>query len=239
MTSRALYVARRMATRDVPQGGRLRMKASMWRSTAHACSLVRRGRFRCLSPRSPRARRVWRGGRWHPRFPLQRHRDRRVGLEIVIPALVFRSAIVARDDRHAVGMRNAGKRGGDGFPALAPVVVRMTVGSTCPGEAAHAAGELSDQLIQAVCGQQEEYAASLRDGHGAHRPINTLASPTERALIAGFNLKSSVNRAASLLSGARRFRYWNARCGSLAADKELPKRRARKSRRIRLRAYPR
>jgi hypothetical protein len=40
-----------------------------------------------------------------------------------------------------------------------------------PGEAMLAPGELTDQLVQAVCRRPEEHAARLRGGNTAHRSM--------------------------------------------------------------------
>jgi len=89
---------------------------------------------------------------------------------------VFSIAIVGRHDGHAVGVRDAEKRDGARLPRLGAgggEDDRRQAGRD-PGEAALAAGELADQLVQAVCRRSEEHPARLRGGDGAHRSMKRI-----------------------------------------------------------------
>src|ERR1700722_3323151 len=97
---------------------------------------------------------------WHSKYtavscsrnPLTlHHRGRWVCLEFVIPGRVFSIAIVGRHDGHAVGVRDTEKRNGARLPRLGAgggEDDRRQAGRD-RGEAALAAGELADQLVQA------------------------------------------------------------------------------------------
>lgn len=70
-------------------------------------------------------------------------------------------------------MRDSVHRDGAGLPRLSALSGeddRWNAGYG-PGEAAPAAGELNDELVEAVCGWAEKRDPHFRGGKGAHRPV--------------------------------------------------------------------